>query len=110
MEDDETFAADPYVALPWGMSGLGLPHIASLADALRRTLSEDESGNGEAATVPVAHLSLAVRAWVQSHAAEDSGDGERGGIPRAWISPSGGYIDTLCRAIATGTGQVSWRR
>ncbi|CAM9183230.1 unnamed protein product, partial [Hapterophycus canaliculatus] len=110
VEDDETFAADPYVALPWGMNGLGLPHIASLADTLRRSLSEAEGGDGETATVPIPDLSRAARAWLQSQAADNSKEEGGADIPRAWMSPSGGYVDTLCGAIATKTGQVSWRR
>lgn len=110
MEDDETFAANPYVALPWGMSGLGLPQIVSLADTLRRSLTEAKDGTTEALMVPVLDLSRVVRAWSQSQANENIKDGEEGGIPRAWVSPSGGYIDVLCGAIATNTDHVSWRR
>lgn len=111
VEDDETFAADPYVALPWGMNGLSLPHILSLARTLRRGFA----GQDEALVttiVPISDLSSAVRAWARCEGIENNGDGEKQDIPRAWTVPSSGYIDTLSRAIAGGASAdtVSWRR
>lgn len=111
VEDDETFAADPYVALPWGMNSLSLLHIMRLARTLRRGLG----GAGEAVgttLMPVSDLSSAVRAWSQSEMTESNGDREREDIPRAWTIPSNGYIDRLCGAIAGGvhTDRASWRR
>ncbi|CAM9645345.1 unnamed protein product [Scytosiphon promiscuus] len=110
VEDDETFAPDPFVALPWGMSGLGLPQIASLADTLRRSLSEAGGCPTEAALVPVLDVSRAVKTWSRLQAAGENGGGVGGGIPQAWVSPSGEYTNVLCGAIATNTDQVSWRR
>lgn len=111
MEDDETFAADPHVALPWGMSGLGLPHIASLANSLRRNL-EKRVDEGYGGTTPPADLARAVRAWLRSEMTEERGQGLRKEIPPTWTDASSGYVEVLCRAIATGTNgdNVSWRR
>lgn len=111
VEDDETFAADPYVALPWGMNGLSLPHIISLARALRRGLAGQDEAVGTT-LVPVSDFSSTVRAWALSEGIENNGGGEKQDIPRAWTVPSSGYIDTLSRAIAGGasTDTVSWRR
>lgn len=112
VEDDETFAADPYVALPWGMSGLSLPHIVSLTRTLRRSFAGAEGDAGGTILMPVSELSSAVRTWSHSERIESNGDGEREDIPRAWTGPSSGYIETLCGAIAGGvnTDKVSWRR
>lgn len=112
VEDDDTFAADPCVALPWGMSGLSFHHIISLARTLRRGLAGVEVEASGATFLAVSDLSSAVRAWSQSERMESNRDGEREELPRAWIVPSSGYIDTLCEAIAGGTNmdRVSWRR
>ncbi|CAN0495594.1 unnamed protein product, partial [Ectocarpus sp. 12 AP-2014] len=110
VEDDETFAADPFVALPWGMNGLGLPCIASLANSLQRSLSGAVGVPGSIAVVAVADLSRAVRAWLHSEITERNREGIMSDIPRAWISSSNGYVDTLCSATAGGMDDVSWRR
>ncbi|CAM9267910.1 unnamed protein product [Ectocarpus sp. 4 AP-2014] len=110
VEDDETFAADPFVALPWGMNGLGLPCIASLASFLQRSLSGAEGIPGNNTVVAVADLSRAVRAWLHSEITERNREGIMSDIPRAWISSSNGYVDTLCSATAGGMDDVSWRR
>lgn len=111
MEDDETFAADPNVALPWGMSGLGLANIANLANSLRRNLEEraDEGGGGKKSA---ADLARTVRAWVRSDVTGERGEGPREGTPPAWTDVTNGYVETLCRVIATGPNgdDVSWKR
>ena len=111
VEDDETFAADPHVALPWGMSGLGLAHIASLANSLRFDL-EKRVDEGCGGTIPAEDLARAVRAWLSVETTEERGEGLREEIPPAWTDVTNGYVEVLCRAIATGTNgdHVSWRR
>ncbi|CAM9610693.1 unnamed protein product [Ectocarpus fasciculatus] len=110
VEDDETFAADPFVALPWGMNGLGLPRIDSLTDSLQRSFSGAEGVPGGNTVVAVADLSRAVRAWLHSEITERNREGMMSDIPRAWTSSSNGYVDTLCSATAGGMDDVSWRR
>ena len=111
VEDDETFAADPHVALPWGMSGLSLAHIASLAHSLRLSL-EKRAEEGRGGTTPAADLAHTVRAWLLSEMAEGRGEGLREEIPPTWTDVINGYVEILCRAIATGTNgdNVPWRR
>eukprot|EP00903_Cladosiphon_okamuranus_P008129 g7829.t1 len=110
IEDDETFAADPCVALPWGMCGLGLPDVVDLARALSRSFESGPRG----AEVAVSDLSRVVKAWSHSKATMNNRNGGGEELPQAWTGPSTVYIDTLCEATATAggmnTGQVSWRR
>eukprot|EP00752_Nemacystus_decipiens_P011065 g9831.t1 len=103
IEDEKTFAADPCVALSWGMCGLGLPDVMGLAHALRRGLMGAGS-EARGAVVAVSDLSRAVSTWTHSGSRED--------LPKAWTGSSTGYVDALCEAIAggTNTGEVPWRR
>lgn len=116
MEDNETFAADPHVALPWGMSGLDLDQIASLAHALRSTFTGASGGESGIpySTVPVKDLARAVLAWSDSAAIERRGIRSMGGnqVPPVWVRGTGGYVEALCRAVGTEAeaGRVPWRR
>lgn len=109
IEDYETFAADPNVALPWGMSGLGLPHITNLARTLRCNLTRAE-GEAMATMLRVSELSQLLRAWSNSEGSKFDGGKEE--LPRAWTTSNTGYIDKLCEAMTWGntTGEVPWRR
>lgn len=111
IEDDETFAADPHVALPWGMCGLGLPSIIDLTHALGRSLV-GAKGEARGAVVAVSDLSRAVRAWSHFKGTMNNENGRGEELPQAWADPSAAYIDTLCEATAggTNTGKVPWRR
>lgn len=111
IEDDETFAADPYVALPWGMCGLGLPDIMDLTRALRWSLIGVES-EARGAAVAVSDISRAVRAWSHSEGTTNNRDGGKEELAQVWTGSSTAYIDTLCEATAGGsnTGDVPWRR
>ncbi len=109
IEDDETFAADPNVALPWGMSGLGLPHITDLSRTLRCSLTRAE-GEAVGTMLRGSELSQVLRAW--SNSARTKFDGGKEELPRAWTSSNTGYIDKLCEAMTWGntTGELPWRR
>lgn len=110
VEDDETFAADPWVALPWGMNGLGLHHIVDLAAILQSSFG---AGAGEArGVVSATDLAHVVRAWANSVVTEDSATGTNEDVPLAWTGEASGYVETLCRAMGFGTtgDEVPWRR
>lgn len=118
VKDDETFAADPYVALPWGMRGLDLSHIASLASTLKNSLGvgAEQKGTTGATTnetmVPVAELVHKLRTWSDSVATDASGEVTRTEAPAAGFRENRGYVETLCRSIGAGANanEVPWRR
>lgn len=113
VEDRETFAADPGVALSWGMNSLGLAHIASLAVTLRQnfeataTSRTDRSNAVDVAVPSTTDLADIVRTWAEDAAevAQQGGfaPGEREEIPHAWINGGiSGYIATLCTTVHRG--------
>lgn len=110
VEDGETVAADPYVALPWGASCLGLSRIVSLTVALRDGLRSEAGGVARA--IPAVELARLVRTWTGSLSTEGHGEVVGEEIPPTWISGSNGYLEALCRGIGLGVGNddVSWRR
>lgn len=123
MEDDETFAADPGVALSWGVNALGLSHIASLAITLRQTLGAVTSASGSSDDVHVIvpatpELADVVKAWAEEAAVRARQGGLGGGpeeeVPPAWIKGDNtdGYIRALCNAVGpAGSGKTfQWRR
>lgn len=118
VEDDETFAADPGVALSWGMNTLGLSHVASLAISLRQAfgaVTSTSGSSGDACTMVPATPELAnvVKAWAEKLTVRAQ-RGPREEIPSVWIKVDNvdGYIRALCRAVgSTGfTKTFQWRK
>lgn len=92
------------------MSGLSLPHIMSLAVALRNSFGGLAGDAGR--TVPADDLALAVRKWSDSMTIGRTGGRVEEDIPPMWTSTSKNYVESLCRAIGNGAkgDKVLWRR
>lgn len=111
VDDSDTFAADPGMALSWGRNKLSLEHIASLAASLRGSFPAADFGTLGKSTLT---LPTAVKAWVGAYTGGSRviGIETENELPPSWTVEAGGYVDSVCEAVMRGAPADSfiWRR